>query len=309
MSTVASSFAKFIFRSDPVAKGTSATVAGQKFKTVSDGTTITGAVTNGGLIRITSAGHGLSTGMYATIYGVAGVTAANNTAGNPAWIVTKISDSIVDLQGSTFAGTYSGSGATITGCLVGSVDGARLTRQRQLDIYNEARMVLFNALSETKSPIELGKLVSGTFTSTTATIVAYAAPYRAIAKPAGFLKLVNLVDGAATPLRIDVLPTSLLEDVRTSITTTYTASATNLLAFEIGANWCIYGNYGTTPASVDYYGITSWTWITDIFPNTTNETFRADLEPVLIEIACAIADEQSNADVLSLAKTLLNKKG
>ena len=309
MSTVQSTFLRFLLRSDPIAKATSVTSSGQRFKGASDGTSITATGNNGsGLIRITSAGHGLNTGDFASIYGTTGTVEANSTAGNPAWIVTKISSSQFDLQGSTFANAWI-SGGTVVGCLAGSTDGTRLSRQRHIDIYNEARMVLFNALYESKSPAELGKLVYATFTSASITIAAYSAPYRTIAKPTGFLKLVNIVDGSSSPVRIDVLPTSLLEDVRTSITPTYTASNTNLLAFEVGNNWALFGNFGTTPAAVDYYGISSWTWATDVLTNTSVESFRTDLEPILIEIAIAIADEQSNADVLALAKTLLNKRG
>jgi hypothetical protein len=193
--------------------------------------------------------------------------------------------------------------------MVGSVDGARFTRGRFLDIYNEARMVLFNAIYETKNSLELSRYVYGATTTASITIAAYSAPYRTIAKPTGCIRLIGAVDGAGTPLRIMVLPNSLLPEVKSGTNPHLTASATNLLAFEIGQNWCIVGNYGTTPASVDYYGITSWTWITDVFPNTTVETFSLDVEPILIELACALADEQSNADVLELAKTLLNKKG
>jgi hypothetical protein len=309
MSTVQSVFGKFLNRVDPVAKGTSVTVAGQKFKTASEGIAIVSVATDGGVIKVTATNHGLPNGTYVTIVGASGTYAAsvNNTASNPAWIINDVVTDSFNLIGSTYTGAVTT--GTIVPTMVGSVDGASKTRQRLLDIYNEARMVLFNILSETKTPFELDKLVCGTFTSTTATIAAYSAPYRIIAKPSGFLKLINLVDGAATPLRIDVLPSSLLEDVRTSVTSTYTSSATNLLAFEVGANWCIFGNFGTTPASVDYYGMTSWTWITDIYPNTTVESFRSDLEPILIEIACAIADEQSSADVNALAKMLLDKKG
>lgn len=67
---------------------------------------ITGAVNNGsGLIRITSASHGLLTGDRITITGVGGVSNANGT-----FLITKITDDTFDLQGSTFAGTYTSGG-------------------------------------------------------------------------------------------------------------------------------------------------------------------------------------------------------
>jgi hypothetical protein len=307
--TVQALLEKLATRVDPVAKGTSATVAGQKFKASGDGITVSSIANNGSnLIRVTAAGHGLTTNTYVTIYGAAGAGAAslNNTASNPAWLVTVINSSTYDLVGSTFASATIGT-PTMVATMVGSVEGARFTPQRLLDIYNEARVVLVQAVRETKTPKELDKLISSIFTSASITIAAVSGGYRTIAKPSGFIKLVKMTDSASTPVRINVLPSSLLEDVAESITSAYTSSASNLLAFEIGANWSIYGNFGTTPALVDYYGITDWVWVTHVMPNSTNEIFRTDLEPVLIEIACAIADEQSNTDPLALAKQLLNQ--
>ena len=121
------------------------TKKGQVFKGSDSAIAITGAATNAGLIRITAAGHGLNTGDQCYIIGVGGVTAANNTLANPNWTVTKITSSTFDLQGSTFAGTFSGSAGTVTPCLIGSVNGSRFTAQRLLDCYNQARMAMFRA--------------------------------------------------------------------------------------------------------------------------------------------------------------------
>ena len=67
---------------------------------------------NGGLIRVaTVTAHGFVTGNSVYIYGVLGTTNANGT-----WTVTKINDSIIELQGSNYNGTYiSNSGNVIIG--------------------------------------------------------------------------------------------------------------------------------------------------------------------------------------------------
>lgn len=71
--------------------------------------TVTNAVNNGsGLIRITAATHTFATGDKVAVYGVGGVTNANG-----AWTVTVIDANTLDLQGSTFAGSYT-SGGTVT---------------------------------------------------------------------------------------------------------------------------------------------------------------------------------------------------
>lgn len=75
---------------------------------------ITGA-TNASPIRITSAGHGLSTGAVINIAGVGGNTAANNSSTNKTWTVTVIDANTFSLNGSTGNGTYtSNTGSWVT---------------------------------------------------------------------------------------------------------------------------------------------------------------------------------------------------
>lgn len=69
---------------------------------------ITGAVTNGGLIRLTVTGHGFSTGNKVDVTGVGGVPNANATG----WVITVIDPNTIDLQGSVFGGAYT-SGGTV----------------------------------------------------------------------------------------------------------------------------------------------------------------------------------------------------
>jgi hypothetical protein len=67
---------------------------------------VNGAVTNGGLIQITTGtAHGYSTGDTVTIAGVGGTTEANGD-----WTITVISTTEFDLIGSTFANSYSSPG-------------------------------------------------------------------------------------------------------------------------------------------------------------------------------------------------------
>jgi len=67
---------------------------------------VTGAANNGsGLIRLTATGHGLTTGHQTIVDRVGGVPAASGQ-----WPVTVIDVNTIDLQGSTFAGTYTSGG-------------------------------------------------------------------------------------------------------------------------------------------------------------------------------------------------------
>jgi hypothetical protein len=68
--------------------------------------TVSGCANNGsGLIRITSTAHGFTTGDYVTLTSVGGVSNANSR-----YQITRITDNTFDLDGSTFAGTYTSGG-------------------------------------------------------------------------------------------------------------------------------------------------------------------------------------------------------
>ena len=75
--------------------------------------TISGAANNGvGLIRITAAGHGLTTGDYTRINSVVGTVEANSSTTNPAWRVTVIDASNFDLVGSAFVNAWVSGGTS-----------------------------------------------------------------------------------------------------------------------------------------------------------------------------------------------------
>src|SRR5262245_58854789 len=62
---------------------------------------VTNAISSGGLIRLTIANHGFTTGDYITVNGVQGTTEANGQ-----WTITVISSATFTLDGSTFTNTY-----------------------------------------------------------------------------------------------------------------------------------------------------------------------------------------------------------
>lgn len=84
--------------------GASAAWIGTQFDVLN----VTGAVTSGGLIRLTVAGHAFVTGDTAIVMNVGGVPNATGT-----FTVTNIDATHVDLQASVFVGAYT-SGGTIT---------------------------------------------------------------------------------------------------------------------------------------------------------------------------------------------------
>lgn len=82
--------------------------AGGAFESIAVGgaTQVTNAVDNGsGVVRLTSASHGLQTGWFAVSTGIGGVPGANGY-----FYVTVIDANTVDLQGSVFSGAYTKGG-------------------------------------------------------------------------------------------------------------------------------------------------------------------------------------------------------
>jgi hypothetical protein len=78
---------------------------GQRARKTYSGT-ITGAVTHGGLIQLTSNGHKLNTGDHITVTGVVGTVEAN-----AAWVITRTGGNNFDLNGSTFTNAYVSGGS------------------------------------------------------------------------------------------------------------------------------------------------------------------------------------------------------
>ena len=88
----------------------------QGFPTIS----VTGMADNGsGLIRVSgdftaAIAAGLATGFQVAIRETVGTTEANNTDANPVWTITVISNSAIDLQGSTFTNAWVSNGKVVT---------------------------------------------------------------------------------------------------------------------------------------------------------------------------------------------------
>lgn len=295
MSTVQSQLLKLAHATDR------ATVRQQTFQGASDGVTITGAVDNGsGLIRITAANHGFETTDDVHISAVTGTTEANNTPSNPKWVITRITSSTFDLQGSAFVSAYI-SGGTAVGALIGSVDGVKFTRQRLLDIYNESRLVAFKAL-ENIYPKSLLKEHTGEISQEFKTLDFLAGVTTNL--PSGIMKIESLTDSTGKQILVDVIEASV---VRAGANPHYTESATNRFVFRInGKLQTVSGNTNVPDAStyeLRYFGLTDFT-LTDVTGNVTIETFNDRHHFSLIEISQSLALERSTQEVNALATRL-----
>lgn len=268
---------------------------GQKFNDATAALTITGASNATPIVITTSTNHGLVTGNKVYIASVTGNTNANNTGANPNWTITKLTDTTFSLDNSSGNAVYV-SGGSCTPALIGSVDGSNRTRQRLLDIYNQARMALFNAIDGSLSEDEKIASISGcvikkedfTFASGSAS------------KPSGFVKTVLLTDVNGD--MITVLPTSMIQQLKD------VESATNRMVFDYGTTLAtLTGSTNVPNASTYilwYIGIASHA-LSDILGGTTVEPFNEQFYPAIIELAQAINAEQGVASVNALAKKLI----
>lgn len=292
MPTVASQILKLAQRVDP------RTQRGQVFQSLSEAVTITGAANNGsGLIRITAANHSFITDNQVYIIGVTGTTEANNTSSNPSWLVTRITANTFDLQGSAFASAYV-SGGTAIGALIGSVDGQIFTRQRLLDIYNEARMTLCGFIAQEYNSGVAEKAIDGNVVSAAALTFASGVA----TKPTGFIKEIELRDPSGNAVTvIDAISVPSVRGYEHSTRKFVYRSGTQFIATDstIVANSSSY--------SLTYVGITDFT-LAQVLAGTTVETFNEEWCPRVLELACAIAVEQGKVSPLALAEKLFRGK-
>lgn len=101
-------------------------------RTASVTLTVSNVTSNSGLIRVTFSGnHSLNTGDTVSITGVVGVPA------NGSWTVTRISGTVIDLQGSVFSGSYTSGGTAL--------QALRLTVHKKVTVPSDATVFLQKA--------------------------------------------------------------------------------------------------------------------------------------------------------------------
>lgn len=275
-----------------------ATKNGQKFNDSTASISLTSASNASPIVIVTATNHGLVSGNQVYITGVATNTAANNTGSNPNWTITYINATSFSLDNSTGNGV--GTGGTATPSLVGSVDGASFSRQRILDIYNQSRMALFQAMDNVFGLEEKIVAISGTvIKKTDLTFAAGVA-----SKPSGFIQAVYLTDVSGD--QITILPQSLFRQLKDR------HSVSNRMVFD-------YGTFFEAPSTsttimpnaatyiLRYFGIDNFT-LAQILAGTAVETFNENYYPIIIELAQAIASEQGTIEVNALAQKLIGAK-
>jgi hypothetical protein len=271
---------------------------GQQVQDVSAAVTITGAANNGsGLIRITAASHNFITNNRVYVSAVTGTTEANSTPSNPNWLVTRISSTQFDLQGSAFANAYVSGGRAI-GALIGSVDGSKADRFRLLAYYNQARILLADAIGRNLPKREREWATSGNIV--TDTMITFASG--TATKPTGYIspKLLTDVSGNFIP----ILPSSDIDIVKSL------ESATNRFVFDMGTQLkTISADTFVTNGDnyvLRYFGVKDFV-LTDVTNELIMETYNLQFTPKLVEMATMIASQAGLGDVMAVANAFIKE--
>jgi hypothetical protein len=297
MPTVQSQLLKLAQRVDPRTK------SDQVFTDASAAVNIASSTNATPIVVTTSTPHGRSSGDQVYITGHLVNTNANNTGTAPNWYISVQSSTTFALYSdSALSVAVAGNGVgvatgTVTSGLIGSIDGSRFTRQRLLDVYNDARLNILAVIAETYPMHRKALEFSGTLVKITnlqfTTGVAN--------KPTGYIAAVYLTDVNNNP--IPVLPYSVAPMIRAN------ESSTIRFVLESGSTFVTLTGATNIPDAstyiLVYYGLTNFT-LAQVLDGTTTETLNDDLQTIIIEIAEAIANDVQQVSVNQLTKTLLD---
>ena len=185
--------------------------------------------------------------------------------------------------------------ATSTGYTqIGTAPG-KFTAQRQLDIYNDARMVAAYVISYKKGLRERQEASNNTIRNTAAQFSA-----GVMNKPTGYIYAKSLLDvngKVISILPVDQIPyTKRLDSLNNPIV----YEETSVFRSENGNTYIPdLSNY-----VFRYIGITPFT-LSDVTGQVTTETFSPFYEPILVQLAVAIAQQQGQVKPLALAEQLI----
>ncbi len=182
-----------------------------------------------------------------------------------------------------------------------STDGGdKFTAQRVLDIYNEARLALANAIDRYYPKDMKGSTISGTLKKKTN--LEFASGVADKTTIAGYIKTERLFNAAGT--QISVLPVSEMQE------TEDLNSAANPIVYEYTTSFAQKTVDSAIIADAStyvlwYYGVTTYT-LANVTAGTEVEEFNEDWIPAIIQIAEAIASEQGSKVVNALAQQLVS---
>jgi len=196
---------------------------------------------------------------------------------------------------------YTKTGVELTSSNIETSAGDKFLRQRTMDIYNEARLILAGVLERQLSREEAAIAVSGNVVVITNLTFASGSAN----KPSDYIRAILLTDNANA--QIVVLPVTMIEALRDL------ESSTLRFVIDEGAVLRRIEGSSQVPDASDYvlyyYGLTIFLTTVLNSGSTVDESFNDQWHPVILQLAVAIAHEQGQNEVLSLASKLVGQSG
>jgi hypothetical protein len=201
------------------------------------------------------------------------------------------------------------SGAGTGQANIGSTDGDRFPAAQLLKIYNQSRIALFQAL-EVAYPdkSELTKRIGGTVQHIENFSFTLTGSISRATKPTGYIRFISAAKEDKTP--IILLGADEISLVQQSTNPYRIQSSTGpIFIFEVGNELVHYGTFLPTLSTyiLNYIGITDWA-ISDVTNGTSVETVNEIYHPLLLDLAVMIANGAGNADVVAMAKAIVESK-
>jgi hypothetical protein len=197
------------------------------------------------------------------------------------------------------------SGTAIAAANIHSQEGEKWTVQQRLDIYNQARFALLNAMLGAfpgKALLEESGALTQNKTDWTWTL---SGSTSSAPKPTGYIDFINAATAANVPMIL--LGNEFIGVVPEGENPNYIQSASNIHIFEMGTNFINFGTFVTSASTykLRYIGL-SVLVIADITTaSAVSESFNDRYYTSLIELATLISGGASEAEAIAIAKTKL----
>ena len=179
-------------------------------------------------------------------------------------------------------------GVTFSNATIGSSDGDKFPKQRLLDMYNDARWLLFQELQSRLSETELLNAISQTIVDTSLTFSGGAA-----SKPAGYVKHISLFDSVKA--QIYIVDASYAETIRRGSLPAFVETTANRYVVDIGSQFkSMSGTTYIPNASTylfTYFGLPIYA-LGDVTGGTVIESYNDNFNPTLLDLGERLASDQ-----------------
>lgn len=190
-------------------------------------------------------------------------------------------------------------GVEITASNLDSLNGEKLTKERRLAIYNDARRIVFDELLRTYGKIS--DHVTGFLISEAVLAWTNYTSYSTASLPNGYIAVPDdesSVRLGNVPIRLRVNPGTLLGGNNPDLT----QDATTIFAYERATDFVHFGNppadslIATAATSkINYLGIIDWTLANIASASTTQECFLETDQPLVQQTALTLARNENDA--------------